>query len=237
LIGAAGPGELPIMPDHAPALEIDALRFRYAATGEWIVDVPSLAIAAGVQALLTGGSGAGKSTLLHLVAGLLVPTSGDVRVSGQDLFALRPARRDEFRGSRIGMIFQTFNLLPGFTAAETVMLAMVVSAIPRSEHRDRALAILDELGIDEPHRDPQQFSVGQQQRVAVARAIATEPALVLADEPTASLDPDNAAVAMDVIQGACERHGAALLCTSHDPTMQSRFGRVEPLRAVVATAS
>src|SRR5690606_25031909 len=106
-----------------------------------------------------------------------------------------------------------------------VMAALMFSTIPRREHRERAVALLARLGLNRPDADPQQLSVGQQQRVAVARAVACEPALVLADEPTASLDPDNAAAAMDLIQQACRDAGAALLCTSHDPAMASRFER------------
>ena len=121
------------------------------------------------------------------------------------------------------MIFQTFNLLPGFSAAENVMLAMMFSDIPRREHRPRAHDLLDHLGVDRPDAPPEQLSIGQQQRVAVARAVACKPDLVLADEPTASLDPENASGAMDLIQTACRESGTALLCVSHDPAMAERF--------------
>jgi putative ABC transport system ATP-binding protein len=103
------------------------------------------------------------------------------------------------------------------------MAALMFSEIPAREHRERATALLHRLGIDRVQADPDRLSVGQQQRVAVARAVVCAPALVLADEPTASLDPDNAAGAMDLIQNACRDAGAALLCVSHDPAMQGRF--------------
>lgn len=211
------------------ALELSKLRFRYdAASNGWIVNVPSLQLARGEQMLLTGSSGRGKSTLLHLIAGLIDGAEGSIAVDGQNIAALRGAQRDLFRGSRIGMIFQTFNLLHGFTAAENVMAALMFSdprAFPPSGHRDRARTLLAHLGIDRPDALPDELSVGQQQRVAVARAIACNPVLVLADEPTASLDPDAGAIAMDLIQQSCKEINAALLCVSHDPAMRDRFGR------------
>ncbi|VAX42729.1 hypothetical protein MNBD_PLANCTO03-1930 [hydrothermal vent metagenome] len=210
------------MPD-APALHIETLRYRYTPAGPWVVDITTLQLDPGEQLLLTGSSGRGKSTLLALIAGLLEPGEGCIKVHGQDLHALRGHRRDEFRGRHIGMIFQTFNLLPGFSAAENVMLALMFSNIPRGEHRTRAHDLLDHLGVDRPDAPPEHLSIGQQQRVAVARAVACKPDLVLADEPTASLDPENAAGAMDLIQTACRESGAALLCVSHDPAMATRF--------------
>ena len=210
------------MPD---ALTIEQLRFRYPGAASDVLRIDALTLSPGEQALLTGHSGRGKSTLLYLIAGLIEPTGGRVLVHGQDIHALRGHKRDEFRGRAIGMIFQTFNLLQGFTAAENVMLAMMFSTIPRAEHRPRAHELLGHLGVDRPDAPPEQLSIGQQQRVAVARAVACKPDLVLADEPTASLDPDNALGAMDLIQTACRESGAALLCVSHDPSMAARFER------------
>ncbi|MGE3106883.1 MAG: ABC transporter ATP-binding protein [Phycisphaerales bacterium] len=216
-----------------PALEIRNLRFRYAsedlaagsASGHapWTVDVAALALQPGEQVLLTAGSGVGKSTLLHLIAGILDPLEGHVIVAGEDVHQRAGAARDAFRGRHIGMIFQTFNLLHGFTALENVMAAMMFSSIPRAEHAPRAAALLTHLGITRHTQTPEQQSVGMQQRVAVARALACDPALVLADEPTASLDPDNASAAIELIQSACREKNAALLCVSHDPSMRQRF--------------
>jgi ABC-type lipoprotein export system ATPase subunit len=212
-----------------PALSIRDLKFRYPGAADWIVDLPWLGLAAGEQMLLTAGSGRGKSTLLHVIAGLLDPAEGLVEVAGRPLHTLRGAARDRFRGRHIGMIFQTFNLLHGFSAVENVLAALMFSTIPRREHRARAESLLAALGIDRPEADPDRLSVGQQQRVAVARAVACRPALVLADEPTASLDPENATAAMDLIQKVCREQGAALLCVSHDPAMRGRFERRESL--------
>ncbi|MCA9287859.1 MAG: ABC transporter ATP-binding protein [Phycisphaerales bacterium] len=230
------------MPDHI--LTIENLRFRYPGGRDWIVDVARLRMVAGEQMLLTGGSGRGKSTLLHLIAGLLEPSrpageSPRVVVGGRDICSLRGAARDLHRGRTIGMIFQTFNLLHGFSAIENVMAAMMFSRILRGEHRAKAAALLTRLGIERPDARPEQLSVGQQQRVAVARAMACDPVLVLADEPTASLDPENAVGAMDLIQGICREKNAALLCVSHDPAMAERFERrmtLDELAAGGATA-
>lgn len=215
---------------NTPALHIQALRARFAPDGPWIVDLPELSLAQGEQVLLTGGSGTGKSTLLHLIAGLLDPAEGRVNVAGRNIHALRGPARDHFRGRHIGMIFQTFNLLAGFSALENVMVALMFSDIPRTEHADRVAKLLAALGIERQDAPPEELSVGQQQRVAVARALACGPELVLADEPTASLDPENAAAAIDLIQSACRSQNAALLCVSHDPSMQSRFQRTLNLK-------
>jgi ABC-type lipoprotein export system ATPase subunit len=227
---------------EASALKIEGLKFRYGAgeapasaggagigagTGgrAWTVDVRALELSPGEQVLLTAGSGRGKSTLLQLIAGLLEPSAGTVWVRGQDVHALSGAKRDLFRGSHVGMIFQTFQLLPGFTAKENVLAALLFSKTPRKEHDARARALLGELGIERMDAPAEELSIGQQQRVAVARALVCGPDVVLADEPTASLDPETALVAMELIQEACRDRGAALLCVSHDPSMAERFGR------------
>ncbi|MEO1582979.1 MAG: ATP-binding cassette domain-containing protein [Planctomycetota bacterium] len=217
------------MVTQPPALDIAGLRFRYPGADADTVQLDALSLGQGEQALLTGASGTGKSTLLQLIAGLMRPAAGTISIAGEDIHAMADAKRDLFRGAKVGMIFQTFNLLQGFSAAENVMMAMMFSDVPRKEHRSRAVDLLRQVGIDTPAREVTQLSVGQQQRVAVARAAAASPIIVLADEPTASLDPDAAAAAMDLIQETCRSIGAALLCTSHDPSMAERFDRREAL--------
>jgi ABC-type lipoprotein export system ATPase subunit len=213
-----------------PALRIERLIFRYTRTGDegsqpWTLSVPAYELAPGEQALLIARSGQGKSTLLSLIAGLMEPTSGQIFVNGQHVHALRGPSRDRFRGRAIGMIFQTFNLLQGFTATENILAAMMLAGEPTDP--SKATSLLDSLDMRRHHAPVETLSVGQQQRVAVARALACGPALVLADEPTASLDPQNAAAAIELIRGACREGGAALLCVSHDPSMPERFDRAD----------
>ncbi len=220
----------PVRNADGHALQIEGLSFAYSG-GERVLDRLSLTLGRGERMVLKAGSGAGKSTLLHLIAGLLDPGSGRVLIDGTEIHRLKGAKRDRFRGSQIGMIFQTFNLLDGFSALENVTTAMMFSKIPRAEHDERARALLKRLGIDRHQAPPQSLSVGQQQRVAVARAMACRPSLVLADEPTASLDPQNAAEAVNLIREVCAEEGAALLLVSHDPSVAAGFERVEELAA------
>jgi putative ABC transport system ATP-binding protein len=215
------------------ALDVRDLRFRFgsrAADQEEIpfeLAIPAFSVPSGGQVLLTGGSGTGKSTLLQLIAGLLDPTAGSVAIAGTPIHGLRGAARDRFRGRSIGMIFQTFQLALGFSALENVMLALLF-AEPRHEvaprgHEARAKELLAHLGIERIDAPVETFSVGQQQRVAVARALACRPPLVLADEPTASLDPHNATVAIELIRSTCREEGSALVCVSHDPSLIPHF--------------
>jgi ABC-type lipoprotein export system ATPase subunit len=206
-----------------PALTIRDLTFKYAtAHSNFTLNLPALDLSSGDQMILAATSGKGKSTLLALIAGLMEPASGSIKVSGTDVHSLSGAARDAFRGRHIGMIFQTFNLLRGFTALENVLAALMF-AESRADPEKRASGLLKSLGIEALNAPVESLSVGQQQRVAIARAVACQPSLVLADEPTASLDPTNALAAMDLIQSTCRENGAALLCVSHDPAMFERF--------------
>lgn len=215
----------------AAALRIRDLRFRR--PHGFGLRVPELDLGAGETALLAGGSGAGKSTLLWLVAGLLRADAGSIEVAGQRIDAMRESDRDRVRARHIGIVFQTHQLLPDFTAEQNVAIALMAAGEPERTHLPRARDLLRSLGVERTSARVNDLSVGQQQRVAVARAIACRPALVLADEPTASLDAESGAVAMDLIQKACREAGAALLCASHDPAMQSRFQRVVDVRTFV----
>jgi len=221
---------------HDPALRIHDLVFSYPGAPKPVVKVRHLALAAGEQAVVTGSSGRGKSTLLHLVAGLMEPDSGEIVIAGTPLRTLRGSSRDTFRGRQIGMVFQTFHLLHGFTALENVLAALMFSTLPRPEHKARALSLLERLGIDRPHAPADELSVGQQQRVAVARAVACRPALVLADEPTASLDPENAAEAVRLLQESCRESGSALVCVTHDRSLVPLFDRHESLDTLAEPA-
>lgn len=211
-------------------LTVEHLVKRYRApdgSEQVILDIPHFAINAGEQVALAGESGSGKTTFLHCIAGILRPTSGRVLFDGVDIAALAEDRRDAFRARSIGYVFQTFQLLPGLTALENVLLGMLFGVGP-----DRKLAtrLLEEVGLGGRlnHR-PEQLSVGQQQRVALARALASRPKLVLADEPTGNLDAPRAREALALLKSSCRDHGAALLVVSHDPAVLAEFARVEKL--------
>ena len=216
-------------------LDISSLRFGYGRGFELSVD--RLTVAAGEHVLLRGPSGCGKSTLLHLIAGLEQPASGSITVAGIDVTTLSAADRDALRGRHIGMVFQTFNLLQGFSALENVLLGLEFSGVPASGRAHRARESLASLGIAEFGARVEELSIGQQQRVAIARAVAGGPSLVLADEPTASLDPENSVLAISTIREAARRVGASLLCTSHDPTLAPHFDRVLDMSARGALAA
>jgi ABC-type lipoprotein export system ATPase subunit len=187
-----------------------------------IVDVPSFALAAGEQVALRGESGSGKTTFLNLIAGILVPDSGRVRVDGAEMTALSETKRDRLRAEKLGYIFQTFNLLQGFTVLENVVLGM--SFGPRGADRTHAREVLERVGLGHRLRHfPRQLSSGQQQRVAVARALANRPKLVLADEPTGNLDRKHGRDALALIREVCREQGAALLLVSHDEEVLGGF--------------
>jgi ABC-type lipoprotein export system ATPase subunit len=190
------------------------------------IELPALEVLAGERVLLSGPSGCGKSTLLWLIAGLLRADAGEILVAGDRIDAMGESDRDRVRARRIGMVFQTHQLLPAFTAIENVSMALLAAGEPERLHASRSRELLGALGVDRPDARVSELSVGQQQRVAVARAVACRPALVLADEPTASLDPAHADATMTLLEHACRNTGAALLCASHDPAMQARFPRV-----------
>lgn len=181
----------------------------------------------GEQMLLRGISGSGKTTLLNIVAGLLKPTQGEVWLNGQALYALPEAKRDRFRSQAIGYVFQTHNLLNMLTAAENVMMPMAFVGVSKSTRQQRAQQLLAELGLsDFGNYPPAKLSSGQRLRVAVARALANNPTLVLADEPTAALDSSHSQLVIDLLQETCSRNNAILLIASHDPTLFGRFGRI-----------
>jgi ABC-type lipoprotein export system ATPase subunit len=225
------------------SLVVRDLRFRHRSGGlagdqkTFLLEVPSFSVGRGEHVLLTGASGSGKSTLLQIIAGLLDPERGSVQLGGTTVHDQRGAARDRLRGSEIGMIFQTFHLALGFTAFENVALALLFGQPSKERvpepHVERARSLLAALALDEIDRPVETLSVGQQQRVAVARALACRPAIVLADEPTASLDPDNALAVVDLIASTCRSQGAALLCASHDRTLVPRFDRHVELASIL----
>lgn len=207
-----------------PLLEISNLRKSYVAPdGERssVVDIASFNLDAKAQLALSGESGTGKTTFLNLIAGILKADSGSVKIDGRDMTTMSEAGRDRLRAENIGYIFQTFNLLQGYTCLENVLLGMSFGPGPDREFAKEMLRRV-ELG-HRLHHYPRQLSTGQQQRVAAARALANHPKLVLADEPTGNLDRRNAGGALKLIREACHENGAALLLVSHDPHVLDQF--------------
>jgi len=177
---------------------------------------------------LWGPSGCGKSTMLNLISGLLRPDTGKVIVAGTELQGLSEARLDQFRGEHIGFVFQTFNLLPPFTALQNVMLGMRFSdTIPSAKWKTSATALLERVGLGHRlHSKPSTMSVGEQQRVAMARALANRQKLIVADEPTGSLDPKTAKAVMDLLLELCAEQEVTLLLVTHDRQIADRLPEV-----------
>ena len=193
-----------------------------------ILDIPRFEVQAGEQLVLLGPSGCGKTTLLHVIAGISAAESGEIRIDGINLARLSEAGRDRFRAAKLGYVFQTFNLLPAFTALENVLLGMTFARGRKDVGRARHL--LDRVGL--AHRadhKPTALSVGEQQRVAVARALANRPRLLLADEPTANVDPANQQRIIDLIRDTCREENIALLIVTHATEVAVQFSRVERL--------
>ena len=204
-----------------------------------ILDIERLELAAGEQMALIGRSGCGKTTLLHVISGIIRPDSGDVLIDGHDVTKMAESVRDRFRARNIGYVFQTFNLLPGFSALENVMLGMSFGG-SRSDAK-RAKLLLERVGLGHRLRHrPTMLSVGEQQRVAVARSLANRPKLLLADEPTANVDPAHQQQIVDLVRDTCREENVSLLLVSHTPEVSGQFDRVEDLmdlnRAAAAVA-
>lgn len=190
-----------------------------------VVDVARFELHQSSQLALHGHSGCGKTTFLNMLAGIVRPDSGKVVLQGAEISSLPEAKRDRLRALTIGYVHQTFNLLQGFSALENVLIAMRFGLGPDST---RARALLERVGLGSRlNYLPKQLSTGQQQRVAVARALANRPQLVLADEPTGNLDPHSAAEVLSLLREACSEQGAALLLVTHDRSVLSQFDAVQ----------
>ncbi len=196
-----------------------------------ILDIDSYQMAEGEQAVLIGNSGGGKTTLLHVIAGIASADQGKIEIDGLDIMRLFEAGRDRFRAEKLGYVFQTFNLLHGFTALENVMLGMTFAKGRKDS--DRARKLLDRVGLSHRLRHkPSALSVGEQQRVAVARALANKPRLLLADEPTANVDPGNQQQVIDLIRGTCDEEKVTLLMVTHSMEVANQFDRIDRLEEI-----
>lgn len=179
--------------------------------------VDQLDVAAGEQVALIGRSGSGKSTLLNILAGVLLPDEGDVEVDGVHVTSLSERARDRFRGERIGMVFQTFNLLQPFSALENVLLGAVFAHHADAATRARAMNLLQRVGLgDRLHHRPSELSVGQAQRVALCRALVNEPRLILADEPLGNQDKATGIEALSLLLELARERGSTMVMVTHD---------------------
>ena len=190
-----------------------------------VIRLRQFELGAGEQAVLVGESGSGKSTLLNLIAGILLPDKGEIVVNGTDPTKLSEAARDRFRAANIGYVFQSFNLLQGFTAVENVLLGQMFGT--GNGGAGRAVELLKSVGLGHRlHHKPRALSVGEQQRVAIARALVNAPPLVLADEPTGSLDAKNGMAVLDLLRRICTEGKHTLLLVTHDPQVMKSFEKV-----------
>lgn len=223
------------MPETPPVIEIADLRFAWKRGAQPVLNIESLRVNRGERVFLRGPSGVGKSTLLNLLAGVALPQSGVLRVLGHELNTLGSAQRDHFRAHHIGFIFQMFNLIPYLSVVENVTLPCRFSS--KRKHKvlaqadsleDEAIRLLDHLDMahsDVLHNPVNELSVGQQQRVAAARALIGSPELVIADEPTSSLDADLRSAFIDLLFRECDNANATLIFVSHDNSLEAPFER------------
>jgi len=222
----------------APAVvELDQVTFRWPGQSANTIAIDELQLRAGEHLFVRGPSGSGKTTLLNLLAGIHVPTSGRIQMLGTDMAALSPSRRDRFRADHIGVVFQQFNLLPYLSILENVTVSCAFSQRKREraagavEVKATARRLLRSLNLpDELHQSRvAELSVGQQQRVAVARALIGSPEIVIADEPTSALDADNRDRFLDLLFHEADAQGCTLIFVSHDPELSQRFEHVMEL--------
>lgn len=187
----------------------------------------SIAIAAGERVALVGRSGAGKSTLLHILAGLALPSEGEVRISDRSMTQGNPADRAAIRRELMGFVYQHHHLLPDFSALENVIIPQMIAEISPAKAEATAIELLTSVGLEDRfnHR-PSQLSGGERQRVALSRALATKPLLILADEPTGNLDKANEVRVMELMTSLCQDCDAALLMVTHDEVLASQADRV-----------
>ena len=204
----------------SPAVDVTGLGFSYG--NRTAVNVGRCRLARGESMAVIGPSGCGKTTLLHLLAGLIRPDSGTIRILGQELAALRGADLDRFRGRNIGLVFQRFHLLPALTVRDNVLLAQRLARVPTDSAA--VAALFDRLGLRGlEHRKPSMLSQGQAQRAAIARALVHRPALVMADEPTSALDDHHAEEALALVTESASEAGAALVLVTHDQRVRGRL--------------
>ena len=224
------------------ALHLSGLSYTWPGAARPALEIPELTVAKGERLFVQGASGSGKSTLLSLLAGVVTPQQGTVNVLGEALHALPSTQPDRFRADHLGYIFQQFNLVPYLTVIENVTLPCRFSKLRRRnapQPTAEAIRLLTHLGMQEEallHKPVTELSVGQQQRVAAARALMGSPQLIIADEPTSSLDSDNRAAFIELLFKECAREESTLIFVSHDASLANDFDRTIKLAAGRTTA-
>ena len=215
-------------------LEINQVKKEYRDVLQTItaVAVDHLMIQTGEQVAVVGPSGSGKTTLLHLISGLLTPTAGEIKFNDIVISSMPETWRDTWRAKAVGYVFQKLNLLPSLTVLDNLLVAMsFANVIPKKEQRQWASQLLDQVRLSNKlAKFPHQLSMGEQQRVAAARAVINKPSLILADEPTASLDQDNGVLVLDMLRQFAKESGSILVISTHDRQIMNQFERICSLR-------
>lgn len=220
----------------SPLIKISQLKYRYPGNAQDVLSIPEFSVQSGEEVFLFGPSGSGKTTLLEVLAGVISADAGEVSVLGQDLTRMSPKERDRFRAEHMGYVFQSFNLIPYLSVSENIQLPLHLSPERKARlgNTDIDLVIrglCGNLGIaDLLDKNVTQLSVGQQQRVAVARALLGKPDLLLADEPTSALDADHREKFLKLMFELAEVYGTTVLFVSHDRGIESMFSRKVSLR-------
>ena len=219
---------------RTPVIQLKDVMFSWK-SGVTVLDIPELTIAQGEKVFIQGASGSGKTTLLGLLGGVLTPECGNVVVLGEDISRLSPAQQDHFRADHVGFIFQMFNLIPYLSVTENVTLALEFARGRQARvsqtgltPEQEAARLLQHLELTDSrllHREVTELSIGQQQRVAAARALIGQPEIIIADEPTSALDADTRKAFIQLLFDECEASGCTLIFVSHDASLKSLFDR------------
>ena len=223
---------------NAETIRLDSVRFYWSKNRDFKIFIPELKISEGEKVLLLGESGSGKTTLLSLISGFLSPISGDIYLNEKNINSLSARNRDQYRSDNIGIIFQQFNLLPYANVIDNIILPLYFSKVRASKiinQKETAVNLCKSLRLPDTVTSMQasNLSVGQQQRVAVARALIGNPSLVIADEPTSSLDSDAQNIFLDLMFAQIEKNNSSLLMVSHDTSLSSYFDRVIDINEIL----
>ena len=226
--------------EQGPVVSIHDVAFRWPGKQPFALRIPKFSIARGEAVLLLGDSGSGKSTLLSLICGTILPQNGVVEVNGKDITKLSGGTRDRYRAENIGVVFQQFNLLPFGTVKDNILLPLYFARARKARCPNgpkEAVRLCHALGLPQgiEHRKAAELSVGQQQRVAVARALIGAPPLLIADEPTSALDEGHRRQFLDLMFAQLREQNASLLMVSHDPRLSEHFDRTLKIQDVIDT--